>query len=163
MCQRVTIIEIAKIAVMTQWVRTGALNRGERSTYSGPPFKANVNQYGAHCRGERVIDERSHDDSRRYDRGKPLARAPRRRLPPPPHRHARRGAGRHPRLGRQSRRETSGGAWEPANLHGLPTDASDYSPRLRRGAWAPPADGRDRTRPARSGLSLPDGEADGDQ
>src|SRR5215471_361820 len=43
MCQRVTIIEIAKIAVMTQWVRTGALNRGDRSTYSGPPFKANVN------------------------------------------------------------------------------------------------------------------------
>src|SRR5262249_53721151 len=43
-------------------------------------------------------------------------------------RHARRGADRHPRLRRQSRRETSGGGREPANFHGLPTDASDYSP-----------------------------------
>ena len=64
---------------------------------------------------------------------------------------------------RRSRRETSCRGGEPANLHGLPTDASDYSPRLRRGARAAPADGRDRPRPARSELSLPDGEADGDQ
>src|SRR5258708_15684706 len=52
---------------------------------------------------------------------------------------------------------------------GSPPTFTDYrqmlatTRRLRRGARAAPADGRDRTRPARSGLSLPDGEADGDK
>jgi len=41
-------------------------------------------------------------------------------------------------------------------------NASDYSPRLRRGAQAAPADAQDRARPAGSGLSVSDGEADGD-
>src|SRR5262245_37359959 len=132
---------------------------------SGSSFRADLNSRNM----ERTTEENAHprrgrhDDSRRRNRGKPLARAPRRRLSPPPCRHARRGAGRHPRLRRQSRREKSGGSREPANLHRLPTDASDYSPRLRRGARAAPADGRDRARPAGSRLSVSDGEANGDQ
>ena len=48
---------------------------------------------------KRMLEENArrrgrHDDPRRRDRGKPLARAPRRRLPPPPHRYAGRGGGR---------------------------------------------------------------------
>src|SRR2546430_5944702 len=44
----------------------------------------------------------------------------------------------------------------------LPISGDDPA-GLRRGTRAAPADGRDRARPARSGLSLPDGEANGDQ
>src|SRR5262249_57208230 len=88
----------------------GRVTEATGPAMSGSPFKADLNSRNMARTAEENAHPRRgrHDDPRRRDRGKPLARAPRRRLPPAPHRYAGRGGGRHPRLRRQSSRETSG-------------------------------------------------------
>ena len=63
----------------------------------------------------------------------------------------------------RARRQARGRGRQPADLHRLPQDAGGDPARLRGGARAAPADGRDRPRPARPRRAVPDGEADGDQ
>ena len=77
----------------------------------------------AGARRSRAPAEDSHDHPRCRHRGQPLACAQRRRLSPPPHRHAGCGTGRHPGLRRRDRRKARGRGGESADLYRLPGDA----------------------------------------